>query len=137
MIKPEKIVLKKLYKDVTGDLTEAGIPRPLVAKPLRRRVLIFEEAMPPAARRVWGCQPRISNIMSKFKTNVSNLDLDDLTRLLRNVEYMPEKMVNITMRLRNPPVTCRIFRTGTISVLGPRSKRSSIIAARKVARKLQ
>jgi len=64
-----------------------------------------------------------------------NLNMTDLTKRMQNAEYDPQKFGghHIQIRRNQPRSTCKIFRTGTINVIGTSSERDARLAAIRAA----
>uniref|UniRef100_A0A3B3XEU0 Uncharacterized protein n=1 Tax=Poecilia mexicana TaxID=48701 RepID=A0A3B3XEU0_9TELE len=77
-----------------------------------------------------------SNVLSTAKLGCK-LDLDFIVRNTWNCEYNPKTFPAITIRIRKPRSTARLFRNGTLVCAGATSTDESHRAARKFARIVQ
>jgi len=101
-----------------------------------RRQLNYMEC--PKTTLLWNKIPKIINLVAICKTEIININLDDLVNSCSNCEFEPyTKSVLIFMKLRNPIANLMIYSTGTINVTGICSELSALISFRKVLRKLQ
>jgi transcription initiation factor TFIID TATA-box-binding protein len=78
----------------------------------------------------------IQNVVSTANFGVS-LDLKQIARKGRNVEYSPRRFSALIMRIRAPKTTALIFSSGKIVCTGAKSVQASRLAARKYARSIQ
>ena len=83
-----------------------------------------------------GFVPKIQNVQSTVNLGCK-LDLKQIARNARNVEYNPKKIESATMRMLKPRTTAMIFSSGKMVCTGAKSERESKIAARKFARIVQ
>ncbi|XP_016533570.1 TATA-box-binding protein-like [Poecilia formosa] len=81
-------------------------------------------------------KPQINNVLSTAKLGCK-LDLDFIVRNTWNCEYNPKTFPAITIRIRKPRSTARLFRNGTLVCAGATSTDESHRAARKFARIVQ
>ncbi|XP_017166246.1 TATA-box-binding protein 2-like isoform X3 [Poecilia reticulata] len=81
-------------------------------------------------------KPQINNVLSTAKLGCK-LDLDFIVRNTWNCEYNPKTFPAITIRIRKPRSTARLFRNGTLVCAGATSIDESHRAARKFARIVQ
>lgn len=77
-----------------------------------------------------------SSIVACFSVGTP-LDLLEIAKKTRNIEYNPERFAPVIMRIRDPKVTTLIFKTGRITITGAKSVMECKRAARKAARVLQ
>lgn len=83
-----------------------------------------------------GCViPIIENVVATVSVG-TRLDLDEIARKARNVEYNPKRFAALIMRRREPKCTALVFGSGKLVVVGPKTEDASRLAARKCARVL-
>lgn len=76
----------------------------------------------------------VNNVVAVFSVRC-HLDLHSITMKSGNVIFRRDKNV-VTMKLRSPRVTCRIWSSGKITSTGAASEEDAKLGCRRVARKL-
>merc|ERR1711862_599256 len=77
----------------------------------------------------------INNVFCSFNVRCS-LNIEDLIERGVNVE-LKKNRTYVNMQLREPPAIAKIWPTGKIICMGPKSESDARIACRRIARKLQ
>ena len=65
------------------------------------------------------------------------LNLIDILKVFRNVEYRPKKFPGLVFRLKRPKTATLIFSTGKMVCTGSKSEKQAISAVHKVVRELK
>lgn len=81
--------------------------------------------------------PKLVNIVSTANLNCKDLDLREIGRKCRNVEYKPKRFAAAIMRIREPRTTALIFASGKIVCTGAKSEDDSRKAALKYAKDIK
>lgn len=81
--------------------------------------------------------PKLQNIVSTANLNCKNLDLREIGRKCRNVEYKPKRFAAAIMRIREPRTTALIFASGRMVCTGAKSEDDSRKAAMKYAKDIK
>ena len=81
--------------------------------------------------------PKLQNIVSTANLNVKNLDLREIGRKCRNVEYKPKRFAAAIMRIREPRTTALIFSSGKMVCTGAKNEDDSRKAALKYAKDIK
>ena len=81
--------------------------------------------------------PKLQNIVSTANLNCKNLDLRDIARRCKNVEYKPKRFAAAIMRIREPRTTALIFASGRMVCTGAKSEEDSYKAARRYAKHIR
>jgi transcription initiation factor TFIID TATA-box-binding protein len=79
---------------------------------------------------------KIVNVVASVTLN-QKLDLLDIMRLFRNVEYRPKQFPGLVFRLKRPKTATLIFRTGKMVCTGAKSEKQARSAVHKVVRELK
>ena len=80
--------------------------------------------------------PQIVNVVSTFKLN-GDVELKEIAQKSWNVEYNPKKFSALIMRIAEPKTTAKIFPKGKVVITGARNIEESLIACRKVVKKIR
>lgn len=81
--------------------------------------------------------PKLQNIVSTANLNCKNLDLRDIARRCKNVEYKPKRFAAAIMRIREPRTTALIFASGRMVCTGAKSEEDSYKAAKRYAKHIK
>ncbi|XVF56736.1 hypothetical protein PTKIN_Ptkin06aG0144300 [Pterospermum kingtungense] len=90
----------------------------------------------PLRRLGSGIAPTIENVVSTVNLCCA-LDLKAIAFHAHNTEYNPRKFPWVTMRIKEPKTTARIFSSGEMVCTGAESEQQSLLAARRHARIIQ
>jgi len=81
--------------------------------------------------------PKLVNIVSTANLNYKGLDLREIARKCKNVEYKPKRFAAAIMRIREPRTTALIFASGKMVCTGAKSEEDSEKAAKRYARDIK
>ncbi|CAH8439860.1 unnamed protein product [Heterobilharzia americana] len=81
-------------------------------------------------------KPVIHNMVSTVDLGCP-IELRKLVLHVRSAEYNPRRFPGVVIRLREPRVTCLVFRTGRMVCTGARSEMDANLGSRKCARIIQ
>jgi transcription initiation factor TFIID TATA-box-binding protein len=68
-----------------------------------------------------------------FKNNNEVLDLYKISSSCKNSEYNPKRFPGVLIRISEPKVTARIFKTGKMVLLGAHSIEKANVGCKKIA----
>ena len=80
--------------------------------------------------------PRIVNVVSLAIYN-STFGLYEISTNIRNAEYNPKRMKAVTIKIKDPEVTARVFGNGKITIMGCKTIEDGHKAAKKFCKLLR
>ncbi|XP_028809297.1 TATA-box-binding protein-like [Denticeps clupeoides] len=101
--------------------TKTSVAKPLTAQTSQKKLSVG---------------PHLSNVVSTFNIGCK-LDLNNIARRGRNVEYNPRRFNAVSMKMRKPRTSALIFESGKIVCAGAQNEIESQNAARKYGRLIQ
>uniref|UniRef100_A0AAY4EJN2 Uncharacterized protein n=1 Tax=Denticeps clupeoides TaxID=299321 RepID=A0AAY4EJN2_9TELE len=112
----------------TPQLDNSMATKTSVAKPLTAQTSLGSEKL--------SVGPHLSNVVSTFNIGCK-LDLNNIARRGRNVEYNPRRFNAVSMKMRKPRTSATIFKSGKVVCAGAQNEIESRNAARKYGRLIQ